>query len=243
VARLRVESLVVHNRRQLALNGLTFEAGDGVLGILGPNGAGKTTLLRLLAGLRKADSGSVTFDDHDLRSRSGMSIVRGALGFQPQAPVFTNGFTVLESVRYAAWLKGLNKRETSRKVDRALEATHLTDVASRPVRRLSGGQQKRAAIAQAIVHTPRLLLLDEPTAAIDPAERRSVLDVIRDLGEQTTLLLSTHITSDLRAADGVLVLGEGRSRFCGTKSEFHGLADSTESDVWESAYAAVCSAA
>lgn len=240
---LVAESLVVRRRRRRALDELSFAAGRGVLAVLGPNGAGKTTLFQALAGLTTAESGVMLFDGADLRTSRGRRVTRGALGYQPQKPVFNNGFTVEDSVRYASWLKGPTTRETKANVDRALEVTHLTDLASRPVRRLSGGQQKRAAIAQAIVHVPRLLLLDEPTAALDPKERRAVLEAIRLLGESTTVLLSTHITADLDAATHVLVIDRGRARFTGTKSEFRERGDGSGGDEWEAAYSSVCEAA
>ncbi|BDZ48898.1 ABC transporter ATP-binding protein [Frondihabitans sucicola] len=245
---LVVDSLVVRHRRRHALDGLSFEAGRGVLAVLGPNGAGKSTLFRVLAGLAKRTSGVVLFDGDDYRDRSGLRAVRATLGFQPQAPVFNTGFTVLEAVRYAAWLKGVGRRESAALVDRALGATHLTDLASRQVRRLSGGQQKRTAIAQAIVHEPHLVVLDEPTASLDPTERQAVLEIISRLGRRATVLVSTHITSDLAAATDVLVLDAGRAQFSGSKRDFRerthathatDATPATDLDVWEAAYAAV----
>ncbi|AMM22005.1 hypothetical protein AX769_19955 [Frondihabitans sp. PAMC 28766] len=222
------------------LNDLSFAVSGGVHAILGPNGAGKSTLLRILAGLAKAQSGDVGFEGVSLGDRRGTRIMRRWFGYQPQTPVFNNGFTVRESVGYAAWLKGMGARQAPGLIDRALEATHLRDVKSMPVGRLSGGQQKRAAIAQAIVHQPRLLLLDEPTAALDPSERRSILDVIDHLGRESTVLLSTHITSDLRVADSVLVLTDGQARFSGPKMEFGQWARADDADIWESAYDVLC---
>jgi ABC-2 type transport system ATP-binding protein len=237
---LVVDSLTVRHRRRQILDAVRFDAGRGVLAVLGPNGAGKSTLFRSLAGLARAEAGTVTFEGEDLRTRAGLRAIRGVLGYQQQAPVFTNGFTVRESIRYAAWLKGVPRRRASERVGRALEFSHLTDVASRPVRRLSGGQQKRTAIAQAMVHEPRLLVLDEPTAALDPTERRATLELIRQLGKNATVLLSTHITSDLAAATDVLVLAGGEARFSGSRAEFRERADATDADVWESAYSNVC---
>lgn len=242
-ATLQITSLVARRGRRRVLNGLSFEARPGVLAVLGPNGAGKSTLFRVITGLGRASSGRLVFDGVDATSRSGLRAVRGRLGYQPQTPTFTNGFTVRESLRYAAWLKGVGRREAEGRVERALTTANLTELARRPVRLLSGGQQKRTAIAQAIVHEPGLLVLDEPTAALDPTERRAVLDVVEALGHRSTVLMSTHITSDLVAATDVLVLDAGRARFTGTRADFGEQAADRHSDPWEAAYAAVSGAA
>lgn len=225
--------------RRLVLDELSFVANPGVLAVLGPNGAGKSTLLRVLVGLGQADAGIVRFAGHDLRSGNGLKAARAMTGFQPQKPQFPPRFTVAESVGYAAWLKGIPRQGSLKAVTRALESTHLTDLAGRALQRLSGGEQKRAAIAQAIVHSPELLLLDEPSAALDPAERRAVLQVISVIGQTTTVIMSTHITSDLASANDVLIVDQGRARFHGSAGDFRRRSTRGAVDQWESAYASV----
>ncbi|MEV0591777.1 ABC transporter ATP-binding protein [Nonomuraea cavernae] len=217
--------------RHRALSGLTFTTGPGVTGLLGPNGAGKTTLIRLLATVLAADSGSVHLLGRDsVRDRLE---IRRRLGYLPQDPGFQRGFTVFEFVDYVAILKEMvNRRARHDEVRRVIGEVGLTDVSGKRIRTLSGGMRRRVGIAQALLGEPELVLLDEPTAGLDPEQRLRFRDLISRIGENRTVLLSTHQTEDVAAlCERIVVLRNGASVFSGTPEELRGLA---HGQVWVS---------
>ena len=228
-------------RRRPILNELSFDFDGGVLAVLGPNGAGKTTMMRVLAEGTRVSAGRVIFRGMDVSDRGFARELRVSTGYQPQAPRLMGAFSVEEAVKYAAWLKGVSGSRIDDAVALALSRTNLTDLSRDKVRTLSGGQRKRASIAQAIVHEPELVLLDEPTAALDPQERMSLLEVLRNLGDTLNVVFTTHITSDLSgvgAASTVLLLEGGRRRFCGSAGEFGdlGVVEAGSESRWDRAY-------
>jgi ABC-2 type transport system ATP-binding protein len=216
-----------------ALADLDLELGPGITGLLGPNGAGKTTLIRILATLLSPSAGQVGVNGwwtSDLRDRVE---IRRRLGYLPQDLGLYPRFTVFEFVDYLALLKELDDpAERHRRVRAALAAVELEDLARRKIRTLSGGMRRRVGIAQAIVADPLLLLLDEPTTGLDPEQRMRFRQLIAGIGEQRTVVLSTHLVEDVAAVcTQVVVLWQGRVRFHGTPSQLRQLADG---QVWSS---------
>jgi ABC-2 type transport system ATP-binding protein len=230
---VRVEGLRKTYGRVEALAGVDLELRPGVTGLLGPNGAGKSTLLRILATLLAPTSGSVWVDRWDALSLRERVEVRRRLGYLPQDLGLYPRFTVFEFVDYLAILKELKEpADRHRRVRAALDAVGLGDLAGRRNKTLSGGMRRRVGIAQAIVADPALLLLDEPTTGLDPEQRTRFRELIADLGEQRTVLLSTHLVEDIAAiCRSVVVLWQGRVRFAGTPAELRDLADGF---VWSS---------
>jgi ABC-2 type transport system ATP-binding protein len=212
--------------RTHALDGMTFEAGAGITGLLGPNGAGKTTLLRILATVLAADSGTVRVHDLDPTRAQDRLGIRRRLGYMPQEPGFHRNFTAFEFVDYIAILKEmLDRTERHRDVERVLRLVGLGDVMSRKIKALSGGMRRRVALAQALLGDPSLLVLDEPTAGLDPEQRLRFREVISEVAQRQTVLLSTHQTEDVAAlCNRVVVMNDGISLFDGSPREFAELA-------------------
>ena len=193
----------------------------GITGLLGPNGAGKTTMLRILATALAADAGTVRILGEDPTAPDGRVAVRRRLGYVPQETGFPRGFTAFAFVDYIAILKEWSEpaaRDTE--VRRVVDLVGLTDVATKRVGSLSGGQRRRVVLAQALLGRPDLLVLDEPTAGLDPAQRGRLRDVLGRAGESATVLISTHQTEDVAAlCERVVVLDGGRILFDGAVSD------------------------
>ncbi len=218
--------LVKSYGRVHALSEVDLALGRGVTGLLGPNGAGKTTLLRILATALAADAGSVRILGQDPTTTSGRIAVRRRLGYVPQETGFPRGFTTFGFVDYLAILKEWTSQAARRaEVRRVLDLVGLTDVASKRVSALSGGQRRRVVLAQALLGCPDLLVLDEPTAGLDPAQRGRLRDVVGRAGETSTVVISTHQTEDVAAlCERVVVLDGGRVLFDGTVTDLVGRA-------------------
>ncbi|MET8983294.1 ABC transporter ATP-binding protein [Streptomyces sp. NPDC004539] len=204
-----------------ALDGVSLALGRGVTGLLGPNGAGKTTLLRVLATAVPPDGGEFRALGHDPSTGAGRLALRRSLGYLPQNPGFHPDFTAFEFVDYVAILKELTDRSARiREVRRVLEAVDLGDHRKTRLKRLSGGMRQRVALAAALVGSPGLLVLDEPTVGLDPEQRMRFRELIAQAGEGRTVLLSTHQTEDVAMlCHRVIVLTQGRVRFEGTPAE------------------------
>ena len=199
---------------------LTFD--QGVTGLLGPNGAGKTTLLRIVATSIAADAGEVRLlgrDPH--RAYADVTAVRRELGYLPQELGYPSDMTAFGFVEYVAVLKEWNDRERrTQEVRRVLELVDLSDQATVRVGRLSGGQRRRVGLAQALLADPRLVVLDEPTTGLDPAQRADLRRTLSTLGHRSTVLLSTHQTEDVAAlCERVVVLADGTVRFDGAVTD------------------------
>ena len=203
--------------RVRALDGVTFDVGPSVTGLLGPNGAGKTTLMRIAATVLAPDRGSVRLLGRDPSSADDRVEIRRRLGYMPQEPGFYRSFTAFAFVDYVAILKEITDRSRRHdEVRRVLAAVGLEDVAHRKVKALSGGMRRRLALAQALLGGPELLLLDEPTAGLDPEPRLRFRELVSELPGRPTVLLSTHQTEDVSAmCERVIVLSEGEVRFDG----------------------------
>jgi len=214
---VHAESLVVRAGRHVAVNGLDLALSTGVHGLLGPNGAGKTTLMRALATVLKPAGGRLSLLGHDVTGRADLRAVRRGLGYLPQHFGFYPRFTVREFVEYMAWLKEMPKPVVAGAVQRAIERVGLADRADSRMKTLSGGMLRRAGIAQAIVNDPQVLLLDEPTVGLDPEQRLDFRELLRDIGVDSCVLVSTHLVEDVAAAcSDVVLINEGRLVWQGT---------------------------
>jgi ABC-2 type transport system ATP-binding protein len=214
-----------------ALDGVSFELGTGITGLLGPNGAGKTTLLRCLATILAPDSGGIEVFGFDPDRPSERTEIRRRLGYMPQEPGFYQSFTSFDFLDYLAILKEhVDRSARHEEVRAALARTGLQEKSKVKIRKLSGGMRRRLALAQALIGSPPLLVLDEPTAGLDPEQRFRFRELISDLAESRTVFLSTHQTEDVSAiCDRVLVMDDGRIRFDGTPRE---LAQLAADKVW-----------
>jgi ABC-2 type transport system ATP-binding protein len=224
---VRVHEVTKTFGRTRALDGVTFTAGLGVTGLLGPNGAGKTTLLRMLATVLAPDGGRIQLLGRNPQDATDRLEIRRRLGYLPQEPGFHRGFTVFEFVDYVAILKELTDRRARHdEVRRVINAVGLREVSDRKIRALSGGMRRRVGVAQAILGEPELVVLDEPTAGLDPEQRLRFRDLVSRIGEGRTVLLSTHQTEDVSAlCPYVVVVDRGRTVFDGTPSALTGTAD------------------
>jgi len=206
--------------RNQAVAGITLQAGPGVVGLLGPNGAGKTSLLRMLATVIPPTSGTMRLLDRDPGSSDSRREIRRRLGYLPQNLGYYPGFTVAEFVEYFALLKDMPPGRIPAAVAGAIERVDLGAKARAKLRTLSGGMLRRVGIAQAIVNGPELLLLDEPTAGLDPEQRVQFRALLRDLGKQATVVVSTHLVEDVGAAcTEVALMDAGQVVFRGTPAE------------------------
>jgi ABC-2 type transport system ATP-binding protein len=233
--------------RTQAVAGVSLQAGPGVFGLLGPNGAGKTSLLRMLATVIQPSSGTLRLLGRDPGSYGPRREIRRRLGYLPQNLGYYPGFTVAEFVEYFALLKDMPPGRVPAAVAAAIERTGLGDKARAKLRTLSGGMLRRAGIAQAIVNEPDLLLLDEPTAGLDPEQRVSFRAMLRSLGETATVVVSTHLVEDVGAAcTKVALMSQGKIVFYGTPAELTARADGTDAAgdaPLERGYSAVLAAA
>jgi len=208
---IRIENLVKTYGSVRALDGLNLEVEPGVVyGFLGPNGAGKTTSMRILSGLARPDSGRAWILDKEIGQPG--SDVRALIGVLPEEPAFYGWMTPREYLRdFVAPLYNLHGQVAARRADELLKIVGLKDDANRRIGGFSRGMRQRMGLAQALVHRPPVLLLDEPVSALDPAGRKEALDLIETLRGQTTILLSTHILADVeRVCDVVGIIARGR---------------------------------
>ena len=214
-----------------ALDGLDLLVPTGMFGLLGANGAGKTTLMRILAGLLRPTAGQVRIGGHDVTARAGRQAVQRVLGYLPQDLGVYPDLTAREFLDYIALLKGIDDRPARRRrVGELLEVVALTADADRRLRGYSGGMRRRVGIAQALLADPRLLIVDEPTAGLDPQERIRFRTLLSQLAGERTVLLSTHIVDDIaQTCRELAVLAKGRLVFRGTVDELTRRADG---QVW-----------
>jgi ABC-2 type transport system ATP-binding protein len=200
-----------------AVAGVDLRTGPGVFGLLGPNGAGKTSLLRMMATAVPPSAGRLRLLGRDPGRYGPCREIRRRLGYLPQNPGFYPGFTVTEFVEYFALLKEVPPARIRAAVATAIDRVELGDRRKARLRTLSGGMLRRAGIAQAIVNEPELLLLDEPTAGLDPQQRVTFRALLRDLGQRATVVVSTHLVEDVAAACAdVALMDRGRIVFQGT---------------------------
>ncbi len=213
-----------------AVQPLNIQWTDGVVGLLGPNGAGKTTLMRMLSTLLDPSSGTALVDGHDIRYDK--PAVRAILGYLPQDFGLYPSLSVVECLDYMGLLAGLNRaRDRRARVDAMLERVNLTEFRRRKVGALSGGMKRRLGIAQAIIHEPRLVIFDEPTAGLDPEERIRVRSLLSELAGDRIIILSTHIVADVAsAAQRITVMNRGAVVFNGAPGE---MLDRVRGKTWQ----------
>ena len=231
--------------RSRAVDGVSLAVGPGVFGLLGPNGAGKTSLLRMLATVLPPSSGAVRLLDRDPGRPGARVEIRRRLGYLPQNLGYYPSFTVSEFVEYFALLKEMPANRVPRAVAGAIERVDLGPKAKARLRTLSGGMLRRVGIAQAIVNDPELLLFDEPTAGLDPEQRVGFRTLIRDLGRQATVVVSTHLVEDVGAAcSEVALMAAGKVVFRGTPAELtaRGAGSEVGDSPLERGYSAVLAA-
>ncbi|MEU5386810.1 ATP-binding cassette domain-containing protein [Kitasatospora cineracea] len=228
----RVAGLVQGYRGRTVIDGLDLAVGEGVLGLLGPNGAGKSTLLRTLATVAPPLGGTLEVCGERIGSERSARLARRRIGFLPQDFGYFAGYTVEEFVRYCAWLREVPDAQAADAARKAVGAVGLAERARARMKSLSGGMLRRAGIAAALVGEPRLVLLDEPTVGLDPAQRLEFRALVRSL-RGTAVVLSTHLVEDVAAVcDQVAVMNEGRIVFRGTAGELAALArDSDPGDT------------
>jgi ABC-2 type transport system ATP-binding protein len=193
-----------------AVQDVSFTATPGeILGFLGPNGAGKTTTLRIVTGFLPATSGTVRVCGYDVFEQS--AEVRRRIGYLPESPPLYNDMTVVPYLRFAGRIHGLGRGDLGAAIDRVVETCGLSAVTSRLLGHLSKGYRQRVGLAQALLHEPEVLILDEPTNGLDPGQIRDMLAFIRSLGAKRTIVLSTHILSQvLSACHKVVIINDGR---------------------------------
>lgn len=206
---LLANELTKHYGRVEALNDVTIEFGPGLYGLLAPNGAGKTTLIKALTTLITPTRGEVLYDGVDITVLD--EEYRSLLGYLPQEFGYYRGYTARQFLRYLAALKGIGRRTVDDRVAEVLEMVALGDVADRKLRGYSGGMLQRVGIAQAMLNDPKLLILDEPTAGLDPKERVRFRNLLSSLARDRIVILSSHIVSDIeQIATTVVLLDRGR---------------------------------
>lgn len=194
-------------QNKTAADGITVTLGPGVVGLLGANGAGKTTLMRMICGILRPTAGTISFDGMDVSEE----LYRDALGYLPQDFGYYPSFTGRDFLLYIAALKGLSKDAAKRKCEELLRTVNLEAAADKKIKTYSGGMKQRLGIAQALLNDPKIIVLDEPTAGLDPKERVRFRNMIAQLGENAMVLLSTHIVSDVEhIADRILMMKDGK---------------------------------
>jgi ABC-2 type transport system ATP-binding protein len=212
--------LRVRAGRRMAVDGLDLSLGTGVHGLLGPNGAGKTTLVRALATVARPAGGELQMLGQPVHGRADLRRLRREIGYLPQHFGYYPRFTVREFVEYMAWLKEMPRVDIPGAVQRAIDRVDLTDRADDRMNTLSGGMLRRAGVAQAIVNDPQILLLDEPTVGLDPEQRLTFRALLREVGVDSCVVVSTHLVEDVAAAcTNVVLIDAGRLVFRGSQEE------------------------
>ena len=204
---LTVRKLTKQYKDKLVVDHVSLQLAEGIHGLLGANGAGKTTVMRMLSGVLKPTMGTISLDGIDVSSED----YRALLGYLPQEFGYYPDFTGEDFLLYLAALKGLTRSHAKRRAMELLELVGLADVRTKKIKTWSGGMRQRLGIAQALLNDPRLLIVDEPTAGLDPKERVRFRQLIAELGNDTIVLLSTHIVADVeQIADHMLMMANGR---------------------------------
>lgn len=226
---LSIDRLTKHYGRKIAVDCVSTVMKPGVYGLLGENGAGKTTLMRMLCAILEATAGEVFLDGKEITALG--ADYRDLLGYLPQDFGYYPHYTAKEFLLYMAALKGIPREEAEKRAEELLEVVGLDEVASKKVKTFSGGMKQRVGIAQALLNEPKILILDEPTAGLDPKERVRFRNLISDYAAGRIVILSTHIVSDIEAiADEVLLMRKGKLVSQGTVAE---LTKKAEGKVWE----------
>ncbi len=216
---LVIDRVTKQYQNKIAVDRISLNLHPGVYGLLGANGAGKTTLMRMLCGILRPTGGTITLDGVDVSEED----YRAALGYLPQDFGYYPEFTGMDFLLYMASLKGLSKAQAKKKAAELLPIVGLSDVAKKKIKTYSGGMKQRLGIVQALLNDPDILILDEPTAGLDPKERVRFRNLIAEIGKDAIVLLSTHIVSDIEhIADEILMMKDGQLIFQGVWTEDKG---------------------
>ncbi len=218
----------------LALNQFTYSFDHGIYALLGPNGSGKSTLMNIVTQNLKSDNGEILLDDIPI-GKLGASY-REKLGFMPQYPGMYPSFSALDFLRYMAVLKGLNKKKADEQIDELLHAVELHDVRTHRIGSFSGGMKQRLALAQSLLGDPEIVILDEPTAGLDPKQRIAIRNYIASVALNKTVIIATHVVSDVEfIAREAIMLKKGVISDSGSPYE---LTQKIEGQVWQTVVAA-----
>lgn len=213
---LKLDRVSKQYQNKIAVDRISVSLKPGVTGLLGANGAGKTTLMRMICGIMRPTGGTISLDGIDVSEEE----YRDVLGYLPQDFGYYPGFTGKEFLMYIAALKGIEKSTAKRRCMELLQIVNLEEVANKKIKTYSGGMKQRLGIAQAVLNHPKVLILDEPTAGLDPKERVRFRNLIAELGKDSIVILSTHIVSDVEhIADKILMMKDGRFIYDGTLNQ------------------------
>lgn len=227
--KLCFENIIKYYGKQCALDKFSAELTEGVYGLLGPNGSGKTTLISVLIGILEANQGKIILDGTDVKQLGTNYLDK--VGYLCQYPIFYKNFRIHEFLEYVCALKDVPKKQIKSRIEEVLEQVNLSDAYGKKIGALSGGMRQRLGIAQAIINRPDILVLDEPTAGLDPAERIRFRNIISKLSKDKIVLLATHIVSDIEyIAKEVLILKKGKLVMQGTPEK---LCESLKGKVWQ----------
>lgn len=215
---LEIKNVSKKFKDKLAVDNASATLCPGVWGLLGANGAGKTTIIKMITGISKPSKGEILYNGERINKLG--EEYRNLLGFLPQEFICAPEFTVNSFLQYVAALKGMDKSKTEEMIDKLLEVLNLSDVKYKKVVKLSGGMRRRVGICQAILNNPRILILDEPTAGLDPGERIKLRNFITEISKDRIVLLSTHIVSDIEyISTSNLIMKNGEFVYSGTTDE------------------------
>lgn len=213
---LNIDRVTKQYGPKIAVDRISLTLKPGVTGLLGANGAGKTTLMRMLCGILRPTSGSISLDGLDVSTEG----YRAVLGYLPQDFGYYPSFSALDFLLYLGALKGMERKQAKERSLELLEVVGLSEVARKKIRTFSGGMKQRLGIAQALLNRPKLLILDEPTAGLDPKERVRFRTLIEEQGKESIVLLSTHIVSDVEhIADRILMVKDGQLIYDGNAAD------------------------
>ena len=216
---LTIDRLTKQYKNKIAVDRLSFSLTKGVTGLLGANGAGKTTLIRMLCGILVPTSGEITYNGISVSDER----YRNVLGYLPQEFGYYPEFTGKDFLMYFAALKGFTKKAAEVRANELLELVGLSQVQKKKIKTYSGGMKQRLGIAQALINRPEVLILDEPTAGLDPKERVRFRNLIDEIGKESIVLLSTHIVSDIEhIADHIIMMKNGQIIWQGSHKEIEG---------------------
>ena len=219
---IKVEHLTKRYGNHYAIEDLSFTVEEGkIYGLLGPNGAGKSTTMNIITGYISATSGTVKVDGHDILEEP--SAARACIGYLPEIPPLYMDMTPREYLNFAGELKGMKKAARKEQIQRVMDRTGIAEMADRLIKHLSKGYKQRVGLAGALMGSPKVIILDEPTVGLDPAQMIEIRALIRDLGRTHTVILSSHILSEVQAVcDQVLIIAHGRLVAQGTPDELAG---------------------